>query len=459
MAIISFWLKNWGDKTDEALKALAIIPISLGNKVVAAFNIGSYRVEEISQTARVVLETIASQLGEAIFGARKEQLLEQSQERLQATFDAIEDFLFIIDLTGNILEVNPIVLKRLGYSKQELIGKSVLTVHPPEYHDEAAIIVKKLVAGEIAFCPIPVISKDGGVIPVETRIYRSNRENKNVLIGISRNITEIKRIEATLQERAHTPNERINELNCLYSMSKITETENLSLDDVYQKIINLIPPAYQYPDITCAKLIIDDHTFTTSNYQETIWQQTNDIHIHGKKRDSLIVGYLTEKPEAYEGPFFEEERAMLNAIGEHLSIIIRGKQADEALRKSEERYRILLEAIQDSVYVLDREWRHTLVNDAAEEFTHIPKLKLLGSKLTDLFPGVENTSFFKTFEQVMKIRSADVVVDEYTFEDGRRGWYEVHVYPVPEGILCISRDITQRMQAEEALRESEEKHR
>jgi two-component system, cell cycle sensor histidine kinase and response regulator CckA len=127
------------------------------------------------------------------------------------------------------------------------------------------------------------------------------------------------------------------------------------------------------------------------------------------------------------------------------------KLAEAALRDSEKRHRQLLESIQDSVCVLDPEWRHVMVNDAAVRLTGIPREMLLANKLTDLFPGVEDTPFFASFAQSMITRTATVVENEYHFADGRRGWYQVQVYPVPQGILCISRDITdqKRMQEEQ----------
>ena len=131
------------------------------------------------------------------------------------------------------------------------------------------------------------------------------------------------------------------------------------------------------------------------------------------------------------------------------------KRLEDLLRKSEEQYRFLMESITDSVYVLDPEWRHVMVNRAASGFTRLPREQLIGGKLTELFPGVENTDFFKAFQNVMTNRTPETVVGEYSFGDGGKRWYEVFVYPVSQGILCISRDITDRKNAEMKLEESE----
>jgi PAS domain S-box-containing protein len=127
------------------------------------------------------------------------------------------------------------------------------------------------------------------------------------------------------------------------------------------------------------------------------------------------------------------------------------KRMEKKLRESGQRYRLLLESISDGVYVLDKELRFVLVNDEGARRLQMPKEKLLENKVTDLIQNVKETPFFETVERVLKTHKSDTVTAEYVFEDGQRGWYEAHMYPVPEGVLCIVTDITERKKAEEEL--------
>ena len=169
-------------------------------------------------------------------------------------------------------------------------------------------------------------------------------------------------------------------------------------------------------------------------------------------------GHLVDKRK--EGDLYHEAAAIFplkNEQGEIVNYagvkrnITRQVEAEEALRKSEQRYRLLLESIADGVFVLDREWCYTIVNDAAAEFVQMPKAKLVGGKLQELFPELEKTTFFETMRSVMESRQPGTISDQYRFQDGRESWYEVFIYPVPEGILCISTDISARKRAETEL--------
>jgi nitrate/nitrite-specific signal transduction histidine kinase len=153
-------------------------------------------------------------------------------------------------------------------------------------------------------------------------------------VKVTIDITERKRVEEALQKRTYELGERVKELNCLYSISKVHEKQDLPLDQILQETINLIPPAWRFPEITCAQLTLDGQVFRTNNYEETIWKQVSDISVYGDRVGILEVCYLEEKPATDEGPFLKEERSLLNTIAERLGETIEHKQAEEALQKA-----------------------------------------------------------------------------------------------------------------------------
>jgi len=74
-------------------------------------------------------------------------------------------------------------------------------------------------------------------------------------------------MEQTLKQQAHNLKERIKEINCLYGISKILEQTGLPLETTFQQVVDLIPSSWQYPEITCAQLLINDHGYRTGNYK------------------------------------------------------------------------------------------------------------------------------------------------------------------------------------------------
>jgi PAS domain S-box-containing protein len=134
---------------------------------------------------------------------RTEEAIKQTKQNYETFFDNIEDFLYVLDLQGNMLRINNTVTKRLGYTEDELIGKSVLMVHPPELRNEALLIVQDMISGKRAFCPIPVMAKDGSFIPVETRVTKGEWDGRPVLFGVSRDLSQLKLSEARFAQAFH----------------------------------------------------------------------------------------------------------------------------------------------------------------------------------------------------------------------------------------------------------------
>ncbi len=123
---------------------------------------------------------------------RVESLLIQTRHNYETFFNTIDDFLFVMDQQGNIIHTNTTVIVRLGYSIEELSGKSVLMVHPSERREEAGRIVGEMLAGTADFCPVPLITKSGNYIPVETRVKQGFWDGMSVIFGVSKDISKIK---------------------------------------------------------------------------------------------------------------------------------------------------------------------------------------------------------------------------------------------------------------------------
>lgn len=122
-------------------------------------------------------------------GAQEEAVrLKKNYEDL---FNSVEDFVFILGEDARILHVNASVVERLGYSENELRGRSVLELHPPERREEAARIVADALAGKVDFCPIPLMAKSGAIIPVETRARFGSWDGKTAILGVSKDVSRL----------------------------------------------------------------------------------------------------------------------------------------------------------------------------------------------------------------------------------------------------------------------------
>ena len=183
----------------QGLRGIAIIPILHKEQTVAVMNVASRNCDEIPEHVRNALESIAAQIGSAIVRIRTEDRLRESRKNLESLFNTLNDFLFVADTQGQIIECNLAVEKQLGYSHEELLMMNVLDVHPVEMRDDAMHIIADMVEGKRTYCPIPLRTITGNLIPVETKVTKGTWDGKDVLFGISRDITERMEVEAALQ--------------------------------------------------------------------------------------------------------------------------------------------------------------------------------------------------------------------------------------------------------------------
>jgi hypothetical protein len=116
---------------------------------------------------------------------------------------------------------------------------------------------------------------------------------------------------ASLQERA-------KELNCLYEVEQILARFDLSLDEAFQAVVEVIPPGWQYPDVCCAVIEVNGRRFETRPFSPTTWVHSADIMVQDEVIGSLSVWYLEERPPEDNGPFLKEEDRLIQTIAERL---------------------------------------------------------------------------------------------------------------------------------------------
>lgn len=119
-----------------------------------------------------------------------EQALRESEVNFRTFFESIDDMVFIANQQGEIFNVNDSVSRHLGYSINELTHMKILDVHPANKRDEAKMIFRDMFVGKRDFCPLPLVRKDGTLVPVETRVWFGKWDGKDCVFGISKDLSK-----------------------------------------------------------------------------------------------------------------------------------------------------------------------------------------------------------------------------------------------------------------------------
>jgi PAS domain S-box-containing protein len=127
-----------------------------------------------------------------------------------------------------------------------------------------------------------------------------------------------------------------------------------------------------------------------------------------------------------------------------------------ALREREQWALDVLESVTDAFFALNRDWQFTYLNRQAGRVLGLEPRDLVGKVLWEAYPGLIGSDFEQAYRKAMGERVASSMTSYYSDHDR---WYEVHTYPSPEGIAVYFHNVTERLTAERAIRESEARYR
>lgn len=118
---------------------------------------------------------------------------------------------------------------------------------------------------------------------------------------------------------------------------------------------------------------------------------------------------------------------------------------------AEPHYREVLDSLLEGFQIIDREWRYVYVNPAVAAQGRRRPDELLGRKMWEVYPGIEQSPLFEHLRRCLEDRVAVSLENLFVFPDGQSRWFELRVEPVPEGVCVHSFDIQSRKDAQEAL--------
>ena len=392
----------------------------------------------------------------------------RAEDELARVIEGMLEAVGIMDLDGTIRQVNSEFERGSGWKREEVIGKKAtelgLMCKEEGQKVEREVIPKLMKEGSVRNTETIVIRRDGTKFPgLMSWILVKDAEGKPTnIVVVTRDITERKRGEHELKER-------VKELNCVYGIVRIAERPDITLDELYQEVADLLPEAWQYPEIACARIIIDNKAFQTENYRETEWKQSSDIIVREARAGVVDICYLEERPEIDEGMFSKEERRLIDTVAGRLGRITERKQAEEALRESRERASFLADVLERSSQpwaVRYPDGRFVTWNAAYCRLLGYSNEELHELKWsTDLTPREWREVVAKVVERIGATGQPQRAQKEYIRKDGSRVPVEAFAHPFfdSKGNLqyyySFYTDITERKQAEKALEESEKRYR
>ncbi|MCB1151658.1 hypothetical protein KDK88_08910 [bacterium] len=144
--------------------------------------------------------------------------------------------------------------------------------------------------------------------------------------------------------------ERIKELNCLYTVETELQDHESGMELVLDRVAKLIPPGWQHVEDCEAEITHASRVHRSSDFEPTPWVLEEPIRVNGAPVGHLRVYYLTEKPSADVGPFLNEEvrlaRSLADRLGQYL--LLRRDRAAEAGKESHADWEVLLDHLRQN---------------------------------------------------------------------------------------------------------------
>jgi PAS domain S-box-containing protein len=371
---------------------------------------------------------------------RVEEAFRDSEKNFRTLFDTVDGIIVVATLEGGIVHANRAVLTRLGYGPAELAGMRLLDLLPPERRGEAEAIFAAMLKGDRDSCPLPMQTKSGALVAVETRVWLGRWDGAECVFSVSEDLTK--------EQEALQKFEGLFRGNpALMALSSLPEGRFIEVNDAFASLLG-----YSREETigrTGEELGLFVHPQKQREMAEQLAAQGRiaDRELKIRSKDGTVVDGL------FSGELVESQ-GQVSALTVMIDQTER-RRAEEQLAAVATQWRETFDAMIDSVALFDQEGRVLRCNEATRTLTGRSFDDLVGRRCFEVFHGASD--FHPICPQKRARESGQT--ETSTFEqDGH--WLRVTFQPLTDegggvsGGVHVVTDVSELKHAEEGLLES-----
>jgi PAS domain S-box-containing protein len=373
--------------------------------------------------------------------------LRHSENRFRTIFEKSADSIFLADASGKFLEINDLACKELGYSKTELLRMKVQDIIDPADIELQPLRLANLNEGMTLFSKRRLICKDGSIIQAEITVRKLP---DNTIIGIGRNVTRQRQYEQKIAMQARMLDAVQQSVVALDVEGKIIYWNEYS-----EKLLGYTKDeALNMSADFCLSIRNKDEIYRNKSDRLKRGQSWSGELTLRTKQGGLIPVLMTCSP------IFDNGK-LIGSIDVAFDIS-ENKKGEEKLRQSEERYRTTFENTGTATVIIDENTIISMANTEFEKLTGYPKHEIEGKMTWTNFVVPDDLNRMLEQHRLRRIdRNSALLQYEFRLvtKSGtiRDILLKVDTIPGSKNSIASLIDITNRKQAEQALRLSEEK--
>lgn len=390
--------------------------------------------------------------------------LEEREAKHRRILDIIDEGYYELDLKGNITSFNQSACSLLGYEPHEMPGMNYRDYTSPDTARHMYEVFHRIYETGNAerLVDYEILHRDGSVRNHEMSAgLRRDKSGRPIGFHVLvHDVTSRKQAEALMkksEERYRSILESMEEAYYEVDLEgNFTFFNSRAVNRLGYTIEELSGMNYrQYMDEENARKVFDAY---------------HQVFLTGKP----VTGFAWELKSKQAQPIFVEASISLRRNAEGVPVgffgvvrdITERKKAEEALRASEEKYRSILESMQEAYFEVDLKGNFTFFNNAAVLISGYSKEELMGMNYRQYSPPETAKLLFEAFHRVYQTGNPELIVDyEVIHKDGTLRDNEMSVWPMQDvsgaivGFHSLVRDVTERKQSGKAIRQSEERYR